>query len=273
VAETRNRKQRVARLVPWGLFGFSVVLAFTGLGLKASSSSLITWHYAANDLVAIFIFFVSGFVGALVASRLPANPIGWLFVGFVVALGFSSLCDGYATLAVAHGHRGGLVPWAAWYESDVFVAFIAVVLVTLLLFPDGQLPSRRWRPVGWVGSAAITLISLGVLFDDTTIQDYPMLRNPAAIHSAVFHSLSPPGFVLFCGALVGAAASVVVRFRRAHGIERQQLTLLMASGVVATAAFLASAIPHLLISADLGVAVTLLGILSIPVAIGVAMLR
>jgi hypothetical protein len=265
--------ERRQRVVPWALYALSAVLGFTGLGLKAAGTSIVTWHFASNDLIAIMIFFVSGFVGALVASRLPANPIGWLFVGLVVALGISSVADGYATLSIAHDRKGGLVPWAAWYESDVFVAFIAVLLFALLLFPDGHLASRRWRPAAWVGSAGLLLVTVSVMFEDSKIQDYPMLRNPSAIDSPVFHWLFPPGFLLFDIALVAAAASIVVRFRRARGVERQQLTLLLASAAFATTGFVASALARSFTSPDVGTAVTLLGVLSIPIAIGVAMLR
>jgi hypothetical protein len=261
------------RVVPWALFGLSSVLALSGIPLKASGASIVTWHYAANDVIAIAIFFVSGFVGALVASRLPSNPIGWLFIGLVVVLSFSSIFDGYAARSVAHGHRGGLVPWAAWYESEIFVAFLAVLLLTLLLFPDGHLASTRWRPVAWVGLAALAVITVGVLFHDTTLNDYPMLRNPAGIDSPVFAWMLLPGFLFFCASLVGAAASLVVRFRRSRGVERQQVKLFMASGVTATAAFLAAGIAQSFISEDLGTAITLLGVLTVPVAIGVAMLR
>jgi hypothetical protein len=265
--------ERRQRVLPWALYALSAVLGFTGLGLKAAGTSIVTWHFASNDLIAIMIFFVSGFVGALVTSRLPANPIGWLFVGLVVALGISSVSDGYATLSVAHGHKGGLVPWAAWYESDVFVAFIAVLLFAVLLFPDGHLASRRWRPAAWVGSAGVLLITVAVLFQDSKLQDYPMLRNPAGIDSPAFHLLFLPGFLFFDIGLVAAAASIVVRFRRARGVERQQLTLLLASAAFAATGFVASALAQNFVSDDVGTAVTLLGILSIPIAIGVAMLR
>jgi hypothetical protein len=262
-----------SRLVPWALFGFSVVLGFTGLGLKASATSILTWHFAANDLIAMMIFFVSGFVGALVASRLPSNPIGWIFTGFVVLLGISSLAGGYATLSIHDGHLRGVVPWAAAYDSDVFVVFLGVLLFTLLLFPDGKLPTRRWRVPVWTGSIAIALITTGVLFEDAKLNDYPQIRNPMAIHSPVFGWIFVPGFMLFIASLVAAAASIVVRFRRAQGVERQQLTVLMASATLAAVGFVFSAAGQHVISQDLGTAITLSSILAVPVGIGIAMLR
>jgi hypothetical protein len=262
-----------SRLVPWALFGFSAVLGFTGLGLQAAGESIVTWHFASNDLIAITIFFVSGFVGALVASRLPSNPIGWIFTGFVVLLGASGLAGGYATLETHHGHMHGLVPWAAAYDSDVFVVFLGVLLFTLLLFPDGKLPSRRWRAPVWTGSIAIALITTGVLFEDAKLNDYPQIQNPMAIHSPVFKWIFVPGFMLFIGSLVAAAASIVVRFRRAQGVERQQLTVLMAAAAFAALGFVFSAALQSVVSQDVGNAITLSSILAVPVGIGVAMLR
>jgi hypothetical protein len=274
VGQTGNPDRRsAARLAPWALFGFSAVLGFTGLGLQAAGSSILTWHFASNDLIAIVIFFVSGFVGALVASRLPENPIGWIFTGFVVALGFSSVAGGYATLSIHQGHLGGFVPWAAAYDSDVFVVFLGVLLFTLLLFPDGKLPGRRWRVAVWSGSIAIALITTAVLFEDAKLNDYPRVRNPMAIHSPVFRWLFLPGFVLFLASLVAAAASIVVRFRRSRGVERQQLTVLMASATIAALGSVASAATQGIVPQDLGNAVTLLSILAVPVGIGIAMLR
>jgi N-terminal 7TM region of histidine kinase len=274
VHQTSNPDRgRTARLAPWALFGVSAALGFTGLGLQAAGESIVTWHFASNDLIAIVIFFVSGFVGALVASRLPENPIGWIFTGFVVLLGASSVAGGYAALSIHHGPPGGLAPWAAAYHSDVFVVFLGVLLFTLLLFPDGRLRGRRWRAPVWAGSIALVLITTGVLFDDAKLNDYPELRNPMAIHSPVFGWLFVPGFVLFIASLVAAAASIVVRFRRARGVERQQLTVLMASGTVAALGFVVSASIQSIVSQDLGNAITLFSILAVPVGIGVAMLR
>ena len=261
------------RAVPWALFGVSVVLGFTGLGLQAAGESIVTWHFASNDLIAVTIFFVSGFVGALVASRLPKNPIGWIFTGFVVLLGLSGLAGGYATFSIHHGHLHGLVPWAAAYDSDSFVVFLGVLLFTLLLFPDGRLPSRRWRTPVWTGSIAIALVTAGVLFEDAKLNDYPQIHNPMAIHSPVFRWIFVPGFLLFIASLVTAAASIVVRFRRAQGVERQQLTVLMASATLAALGFVVSAALQNFISQDLGNAITLLSILAVPVGIGIAMLR
>ena len=265
--------RQTAGIVAWTLVAVSTVAGLTGAGLKAASESVVTWHYLSNDVIGITILIVSAAVGGLVASRLPANPIGWLFIGLVVTLSFSGAADGYAAISVHHGRLGGLVPWAALYESKVFVVFFVTLLFSLLLFPDGKLPSSRWRIVAWTGTTGIVICTVAVVLTPGTLDGYPQLQSPTGVDSPIVSWLFLPGFVLFCAALVGAAASVVVRFRRSRGVERQQLTLLMGAGVVATTTFLAGGFIGSLITEDLGIAITLLGVLTIPVAIGVAMLR
>jgi hypothetical protein len=264
---------RAASAVAWTLFGVSAVLGFAGTGMSIAVDGVEGWHFVANDGLAITIFLVSGVVGALVASRLPGNPIGWIFVGLVVCLGLSGAADGYVELSVDRGRLGGLVPWAAWYSADVFLAFFATLLLALLLFPDGRPPSRRWRVVLWAGGAGFLLLAISVLFQPGKLDDYPLFENPAGTDNPVVAWVGLPGLPLFLGALVASAASLVVRFRRARGVERQQLTLLMAAGILATCAFVASWFVQTLVSEDLGIAVVLVGVLAIPVAIGVAMLR
>jgi hypothetical protein len=265
--------RRTAAVLAWTLFGVSAVFGFAGLGMQIAVENVVTWHFFANDVIGIAIFFVSGVVGALIASRFPSNPIGWIFIGLVVALGISSATDGYATLSVDHGHLGGLVPWAAWYESNAFVVFFATLLYSLLLFPNGRLLTRRWRIVLWAGTAGILLCSVSILFGSGKLNDYPELNSPVGVDSPFVSGPFLPGFALFCAALVGAVGSIVLRFRRAAGVERQQLTVLTAGGVVAATTFVVSGFVGSWISQDLGIAITLAGVLAVPVSIGVAMLR
>jgi hypothetical protein len=265
--------RHTAGIVAWTFVAVSTVAGLTGAGLKAASQSVVMWHFLSNDVIGITILVVSAAVGGLVASRLPANPIGWLFLGLVVTLSLSGAADGYAAISVHHGRLGGPVPWAALYESKVFVVLFVTLLFSLLLFPDGRLLTRRWRSVAWTGTAGIVIVTVAVVLSHETLDGYPQLENPAAVDSPVVSWLFLPGFMLFCAALVGAAASVVVRFRRARGVERQQLTLLMGAGVAATTTFVVGGFIGGLTTEDLGIAITLLGVLTIPVAIGVAMLR
>jgi hypothetical protein len=266
--------RRTATVVAWSLVAVSAVLGFTGTGLKLAVDGFEGWHSVVNDGIPIAIFLVSAVVGALIASRLPSNPIGWIFLGLVVALGLAGATDGYVLFALDRGEPGGVVPWAAMYAADVFLAFFATLLYTLLLFPTGRLLTRRWRVVFWTATVGVLLLSTSVVTDPGKLDEYPEITNPAGVDNVVLAWLAPPGFFLFLGSLVAAAVSVVLRFRRARGIERQQLTLFVAAGVLATIGFVVSpAAEDVSGSTDVGIAITLLGVLALPVATGVAMLR
>jgi hypothetical protein len=261
-----------ASVLAWTLVGGSVVAALAGSGVlwavEGSSSSDVP-----GLALLIAVFFVSATVGGLVASRLPANPIGWIFVGMVVTVGLGGAADGYVAYSLDRGDTGAFVPWAAEYSDDTFVAFFAMVFFSLLLFPNGHLLTRRWRAVLWTGIAGLLVCTAAIVFEPGTLDDYPELTNPAGVDSQVFEWLFLPGFLLFGVALAASAVSIVLRFRRARGVERQQLTVLMAAGVVGTAAFILGVLVTLAGAADLGIGITMLGVLAIPVAIGVAMLR
>jgi len=265
--------RRTAAVVAWTLFAVSTILGLTGLAILMTVKSPLTWHFLANDGIPIALLLTSGTVGALVASRLPTNPIGWIFIGLVVSMGLSGAAIGYVGLSVEHGRTGGLVPWAAWYESKVFVVFLATLLYSLLLFPNGRLLTRRWRVVFWTGTAGLILCAFAVFLGKGELDEFPQIQSPAVVDSPIVSWAFVPGFIFFSAALVGAAVSVVLRFRRARGVERQQVTVLMAAGVATTTTFVLSGFLGSWIAEDLGIAVTLLGVLAIPLAIGVAMLR
>jgi hypothetical protein len=127
--------------------------------------------------------------------------------------------------------------------------------------------------VFWAGTAGIALVTFSVFLGSGDLNDYPQVESPLVVDSPLVKWAFVPGFILFSAALVGAAASVVVRFRRAHGVERQQLTLLVAAGSAAAAIFVVSSFLGSWITEDLGIALTLLGVLAVPVAMGAAMLR
>jgi hypothetical protein len=264
--------RRTAAIVAWTLVAVSVVFGLAGTVMTVSVDGL-DWHFLATDAAAIAIFLVCAVVGALVASRLTANPIGWIILlALVVALGLAGGLDGYVVIELEDGRPGGAARWAAVYAGDAWLVWLGALFLILLLFPDGRLPSRRWRLVLWAGTVGLLLAAVGVVLRPGRLDEYPQVTNPIGVDGAAVAWLPAPGFLLFALSLAGAAASLVVRFRRAHGVERQQLTLLAAAGVFATASFFAFWVITRF-AEELANTVVLVGVLAIPVAIGVAMLR
>ena len=218
-------------------------------------------------------------VGLLIALRQPENAIGWLLLAIGFTWFFGEALTGYGTYGVAMS-RLPADTWTLAFTDMLWVPPIGLMgTFTLLLFPDGHLPSPRWRWFAWVCAVVLVVSCVGILVGASTMADsgFPNLANPFAIPSLEFLQVS---LVLFPFCILGSAGSLVVRYRRSRGTERDQLKLL----AFAAATFAASYLVIMLLSIGstssntpgwLGVAQTLVifSFSLIPLAIGVAILR
>jgi two-component system, NarL family, sensor kinase len=174
-------------------------------------------------------------VGALIVSRRPRHPMGWLFcgVGLVGALTLASL--GYAQYGIVS--QPGALPLAvaaAWVSAWIWVCgFVPLVTFGVLLFPDGHLPSRRWRPLAWCATLAVVLPVLAGMFRPGKLANHPA-RNPLGITGAgpLLDTLGRAGLVCVVVGAFGALASLVVRWRRGDQQERRQLKWFLVSVVL-----------------------------------------
>jgi hypothetical protein len=140
------------RCVAWGLFGLFVLLSAIGVALLAHVPADVL--EASNDsfglsLAFVLVMVVFGVVGALVASRMPRNPIGWLFLALALIEGVYELAYGYAWYGLAVADPGSLpaIDLAAWAADWTSPLSPVVLVLVLLLFPTGRPPSPRWRAV------------------------------------------------------------------------------------------------------------------------------
>jgi hypothetical protein len=165
-------------------------------------------------------------IGALVASHRPGNPLGWIFlvVGFSEGLaGFALTYADYALITEPGSLPGG--PLMSWLGEVVwFPGFVLMFTFALLLFPDGRLPSRRWRPVTWLSVASLVIFvplagSLWPYRGRRAFQEGTDQFTPGGLLGALEAALFP--LVLLCGLI--CMISLVVRFRRSRGIELQQI--------------------------------------------------
>ena len=178
-------------------------------------------------LVVAFTAFMG--VGAVIVAHRPSNAIGWIFsaVGLLAATG--SLAIEYA--AYAYVTRPGSLPGAilaAWYQWWWNPMLGLILIYIPLLFPTGRLLSARWRPVAVVAAAALAAITvLEALQPTITLQNRSYtVRNPIGVDGAQKLAGGAVGGVLFGMVLIcvaAAFASIVLRFRRSRGVERQQL--------------------------------------------------
>jgi hypothetical protein len=213
------RRQRI-RWLGWGLSAVSVALAVGAVALAGangeSPAELVANHHAIGIVTGIGL---AG-LGALIADRRPRNPIGWLMVVAALFLGVFNFTQQYAPLALAESLPGmALASWlAAWTNLPGIAISITFVF---LLFPDGRLPSPRWRPVGWL-TAAATVVPTVVL----AARAWPV-RGPDLVvrnldHPAIGDAFQV-GFALVLALSVVSLVAVIVRFRRSVGVERQQI--------------------------------------------------
>jgi len=177
------------------------------------------WRDQAVSLVGIV---GAPILGSLIASRRPRNPYGWVWLGFGLGLTLNQLAVSYSAYALVE--PGTLV--APLTISDVLglgnQVSLGLAPFLLLLFPTGRLPSRRWRPVAWISALSGAMIVLLVfLFDD-----------PDKVGGTIGIMAASVVFIIFATIAV-SALSLLFRYRRASGVERQQLKWVAFAAVLA----------------------------------------
>ena len=265
-----------ARSLAWGAWFVWALL--TGLATLLAANSKQNFPSA---LIPAFVLGAFMTVGAVVVSRQPRNTVGWLCCAaglFGALAGFTTEYAGYALGPQQGSLPGGVA--MAWLNMWLVAIWVGLAFTFLpLLFPTGRLPSPRWRPVAWacaIGLIALTAVLAAMPGPMEAVPGQP--RNPLGIESAGPTLERIETLVNVCLALlvVLCAASVVVRFRQARGVERQQLKW-FAYGAGQLALLLGSALvfPGLWDRVPLVVSDLLVGIsfAMIPVAIGIAILR
>ncbi|HUG07033.1 MAG TPA: GAF domain-containing sensor histidine kinase [Candidatus Limnocylindria bacterium] len=187
----------------WSCGAVGAALVFVRYALEAG-----TVAPDAFGAVSVLLPLAFPALGALLASRRPEHPIGWLFLAMAIGWGVADVAGAYRE-SLPQDHT--LASLAAWLHGWPNYVGIGALLFIVLLFPDGRPPSHRWRAVAWL-IAGYTAASVLLV----------------AIEPATATVLQP----LFLPLLVTAAISLVLRLIRATGVERQQLTWLVAAGLV-----------------------------------------
>ena len=215
---------RAAARLAGSLLALYVVLSAAGIALLAASPgdpaapSTVFFEVVFGSVLLVFAA-----VGAVVASRRPENPIGWLFCALAIFNGVWLFAYGYASYALfaAPGSLpGGRA--AALSAQLLETPPPAILMFLLLLFPTGGLPGPRWRVLAVVIVVWIGVVNLQLAVTPGRFELMPSVENPVgseALEPLTRLGLFPVGIVLF----VAAFASLAVRFRRARGVERQQL--------------------------------------------------
>ncbi len=240
---------RTATRLAWSLWVACVVfIALTLLlGFATPESILLRRGERADPVLAVLMGLLSlayPTVGALIASRLPTNPIGWIFCGAGLLYATQRFSIAYADYALltSFGWRGG--ESVAWFSTWVALAGPVLAGVFLmLLFPNGRLPSRRWLTVAWVAVFGATLTALGDAFTPDQLRTHSFVENPFGVVGViggrfpaylVFSASTVLGTTLLFMSTLAALFSLILRLHRARGDERQQLKWFLYAAVPAT---------------------------------------
>jgi hypothetical protein len=255
----------------------AVSLVFTLVGVPMGIATLKQYGPTGIIFIVIFPAIVLSLtlVGGFVALRVPANPVGWLLeaAGACAAVGIF----GGAYVNYDHATASGLplvVP-IAWLSGWTVLTALGLLFIYVpLLFPTGRFLSARWRRFGLAGIVIAVVSTLAVALTPGPLSETPWIENPLGIPGttdllATITLLSNLATPLF---FFGAVASVVVRYRRANQVERQQLKWLGLTAGSAVVAFVIS-IPNNGPVTDIAWEVGLALVPLLPVAIGIAILR
>jgi signal transduction histidine kinase len=261
---------------PWWFLGLFFSLAIVSLmGVAVNGESLI------EQIPSVIAFTMFGVVGALLLSRARGNRIGALLLYGASTAAASFGAGELTTYLVRNGRTEGFWVIAAAILSNLgwIVGILPVLFFLPLLFPDGHLPSRRWLPFAWSFVVFMGFLTIGSLFGEPTLTgsvESVKVPNPLYVSSLPEFRIPDAVFsLLLLGLLGGAVTAVVVRFRRADGVGRQQM-----KWVALALAFLVASIALSILLAGIGVdstfvdsVVTGIAFLALPVSVAIAVLQ
>ena len=274
------RHNLVVRRLPWILLGVCSVAVLTVIALDVATTA----DGAILGIPAI------GFavMGALVAARAPGNTVGWIMLALGMLFPLQGIAAGVAGLVDVGSPPAGVV--VAWTSNWLWLLTgVTAAVVLPLFFPDGRLPSRRWRPVLWVAAAGTAVSVAGEALRPGVLNAVNAsasgLRNPVGIEGELVDAAYAVGGVLLGIAVVATAVSLAVRFRRSHGLQRQQVKWIAVVGVLMVVAFLgaigveflvseeSSPLAYNVLGAIFGLSFLFLLMVALPAVIGIAILR
>src|SRR5918993_3993175 len=273
--------QRHDACLAWCMCAVSLVL--TGIGLlflvpsRFRRGAPFYDYWLVNTVIAI------GFstVGVMIPPRLPRqNPIGWLFCTIGLVGGIRLFAAEYAivTLLAEPGSLPSTLPGGetlAWISSWVWVLHLGLFVFLALLFPDGRPPSSRWRLSVWVIGVVVVAGTVSVALWPETARGFDLINHPLGTEVAT-DVINPVQTIVYALGLI-AAASLLVRLRGSKGVERQQVKwFTYAVAVLATSATLAYMISEsmgLMWLGRVSSVLVIVGVVGLPVAVGIAILR
>src|SRR5215207_7367328 len=280
VMESPGRDRIRPRRGPWLAWSLWLlvmavnVLTFVLFAVPDDTQSATTLFGTA---IGRFPFMAFATVGALILSRRPSNVIGWL----CWAIGLAESLSGFGSVSAARSIGtdpdrlfAGLVLYQLG-QVMFLLPLLGLLPLLVLLFPTGRLPSRRWWPLVWAFAAGLVLFAVSVLFKPGPL-DHGLPINPLGLESAkgLLQLAGTVSTLLFPVFVVLVLVSLVLRFRRARGDEREQLKWFMfAAALLVVFGGGLGGIAERVRSPYVGPVLFVIVVSMVPVAIGVAVLR
>jgi hypothetical protein len=278
--------RRAAAWLAWSLAGLSVAMFLAGVALYVQAR--FVHGDAAGTTVGdelVFVPFLAfPIVGAMIASRRPENPVGWICLAAGLLWMLIVVGDSIPS-PVAHSVTiDALTQWI-WVPP---VGLMGTYLI--LLFPDGSLPSRRWRPLAWLSGVVMVLASVVITFAPGPLEGHPGVRNPYGLEGLEGHTwvesaaVAIPALLPVC--ILASALSLVLRYRRSGGVVRQQIKWVAFAASLVGVAYLSVVVLGLFFTTEAAWGsegtpllmvvlqdVVLLSYAGVPVAVGFAVLK
>ena len=277
----------------WSLAALSVVMFVGSVVLWVLAHSIhvprsLDADLTTGSLLGQALFLVFPLVGALIASRRPQNPIGWLCLVDGLLWTTTGMLDYYIVYGMASpgsvpfpvGLAGGVNHWL-WVPT---VGLLGTYV--FLLFPDGRLPSRRWRPLAWLSGVVIASGSLGFMLSPGPLDMPRGIRNPFGLEAAPWVAVAAYATIpLLPLCMLASALSLMMRYRRSRGDVRQQIKWIAFAASLVALTYLIAIVAHFIHPSEIWLAAglplwldlieyaALLSITSVPIAIGFAVLK
>ncbi len=271
----RARRRRRSR----GLTGLVLVLDAVALTVAALTVVLAARAGGAWDLAwTTIVLGAFTTVGGLIVSRQPGNPIGWIYSLVGLAGGVSVFADAYTQYGIEHGPyplAGTMVmAWLAFSLPPL--AFVPLVTFGFLLFPDGRLPSRRWRSMAWFAGAATVVLFLNFAIAPVPLYGvFPTVMNPLGasfIPLPLMRVAGDVSFFVFLACALGSVGAMIVRLRNASGELRLQLEWMTYGACLFGVTFVSGGLLSYFADVDIG-RLGILTIVALPVTASVAIFK
>jgi hypothetical protein len=273
---------RRAGIIAWSLFALALLAALATL-IIAVASEVLSFSFpedrepsggVAGLVLIVVVVAALGPIGAVVASNRPRNPIGWFLCASPPLLAAMALGEGLYWLAVIEDSAAvATAELGLWLNNWLWVPMVVFLFVFLpLLFPTGRPPTPRWRIVGWMGLGAGLAMAIGTAFQPGPLDSFRWVENPLGVE-AMPAAVPSLGFALWVVSSIAAVASLVVRFRRSQGVERQQIKWVVAAAIQLLLTFVAGGVLDSALSEDAGFAFLTLGFMGVALAVALAILR